>query len=81
MGKRNDYRIYKKNHYDLPKDVTSMFDLGFLGIEKEFPTEQPSFLPIKKEKDHELTEVQKEILQQKPFCSKKDSYRIHMPST
>jgi hypothetical protein len=36
-----------------------MFDLGFLGVEKDFP-EQRSSLPIKKEKDHELTEVQKE---------------------
>jgi hypothetical protein len=30
-----------------------------LGVEKDFP-EQKSSLPIKKEKDHELTEVQKE---------------------
>ena len=36
-----------------------MYDLGFLGVEKDFP-EQKSSLPIKKEKDHELTEVQKE---------------------
>jgi hypothetical protein len=36
-----------------------MLDLGFLGVEKDFP-EQKSSLPIKKEKDHELTEVQKE---------------------
>jgi hypothetical protein len=58
-GKRHDYRIYEKNHPDLPKDVICMYDLGFLGVEKDFP-EQKSFLPIKKEKDHELTEVQKE---------------------
>jgi hypothetical protein len=37
----------------------SMYDLGFLGVEKDFP-EQKSSLPIKKEKDHELTELQKE---------------------
>jgi hypothetical protein len=36
-----------------------MYDLGFFGVEKDFP-EQLSSLPIKKEKDHELTEVQKE---------------------
>jgi hypothetical protein len=58
-GRRHDYRIYKKNHPKLPKDVLSMYDLGFLGVEKDFP-EQKSSLPIKKEKDHELTEVQKE---------------------
>lgn len=58
-GRKHDYRIYKQNHPDLPKDVMSMYDLGFLGVEKDFP-EQKSLLPIKKEKDHELTEVQKE---------------------
>lgn len=58
-GRRHDYRIYKENRPDLPKNVTSMFDLGFLGVEKDYP-EQKSLLPIKKEKDHELTKVQKE---------------------
>jgi hypothetical protein len=58
-GRRHDYKVYKKNHPDLPKDVMSMYDLGFLGVEKDFP-EQKSLLPIKREKDHELTKVQKE---------------------
>lgn len=58
-GRRHDYRIYKKNHPKLHKDVMSMFDLGFLGVEKDFP-EQKSSLPIKKEKDYELTVQQKE---------------------
>jgi hypothetical protein len=40
----------------VPKDVLSLYDLGFLGVEKDFP-EQKSSLPIKKKKDHELTEV------------------------
>ena len=35
-----------------------MFDLGFLGVEKNFP-QQKSSLPIKKEKDCELTAGQK----------------------
>jgi hypothetical protein len=58
-GRKHDYKVYKKNHPKLPKDVLSMFDLGFLGVEKDFP-EQLSSLPIKKEKNYELTEVQKE---------------------
>lgn len=58
-GRKHDYKIYKKNHPKLPKNVTSMFDLGFLGVEKDYP-EQLSSLPIKKEKGCELTEVQKE---------------------
>jgi hypothetical protein len=36
-----------------------MFDLGFMGEEKDY-SEQLSSLPIKKEKDHELTVEQKE---------------------
>jgi hypothetical protein len=58
-GRRHDYKVYKKNHPKLSKDVLSLYDLGFLGVEKDFP-EQRSSLPIKKERDHELTEVQKE---------------------
>ena len=58
-GRKHDYKVYKKNHPDLPKEVMSMFDLGFLGVEKDFP-EQLSSLPIKKEKGCELTEVEKE---------------------
>jgi hypothetical protein len=38
-----------------------MFDIGFLGVEKDYPAaEQKSLLPIKKEKDHELTTKEKE---------------------
>ena len=37
IGKRHDYKIYKKNHPDIPKDIVNMFDLGFLGVEKEYP--------------------------------------------
>ena len=49
-----------------------MYDLGFLGVEKDFP-EQLSSLPIKKEKGCELTEVEKEY-NRESFC-KKDSDR------
>ncbi len=43
----------------MPEDVVILFDLGFLGVEKEFP-EQESSLPIKKEKECELNEAEKE---------------------
>lgn len=58
-GRKHDYKIYKKNHPDLPNEVISMFDLGFFGVEKDYP-EQRSSLPFKKEKDCELTVQQKE---------------------
>jgi len=36
-----------------------LFDLGFLGVQKDFP-EQKSSLPIKKEKDCELSSQEKD---------------------
>jgi len=59
IGQKHDYNIYKKNHPKLPKGVMSMFDLGFLRVEKDFP-EQKSSMPIKKEKNCELSSQQKE---------------------
>ena len=58
-GRKHDYNVYKKNHPELPKDVMTMFDLGFLGVKDDYP-EQKSSLPFKKEKDCELTVQQKE---------------------
>lgn len=58
-GHRHDYNIYKKNHPITPKDVLNVFDLGYLGIEKDFP-EQRSSLPYKKKKDRELSQEEKE---------------------
>jgi hypothetical protein len=58
-GRKHDYRIYKKNHPKLPKDILSMYDLGFLGVEKDFP-KQKSLLPVKREKDCNLTVEQKD---------------------
>ena len=58
IGKKHDYKIYKKNHPDIPKDVINVFDLGFLGVEKDYPKQRLS-LPIKKEKDCELSTYKK----------------------
>ncbi len=46
-GIMHDYNIYKKNHPVIPKYVLNVFDLGYLGVEKDFP-EQRSFLSYKK---------------------------------
>ena len=59
IGKNHDYNIYKKNHLDVPEDVESLFNLGFLGVKKDFP-EQKSSLPIKKEKGCELSSLEKD---------------------
>ena len=36
-GHRHDYNIYKENHPVTPKQVVNVFDLGYLGVEKDFP--------------------------------------------
>jgi hypothetical protein len=59
IGRKHDYKIYKKNHPKLPLDVLSLYDLGFLGVEREFP-KQLSSLPIKKEKGCELIKEERE---------------------
>jgi len=59
IGRKHDYNIYKKNYPELPKDITTMFDLGFLGVEKDYP-DLKSSLPIKKEKGHVLTVHERE---------------------
>ena len=49
-GRRHDYTIYKNNHPVTPKQVVSVVDLGYLGIEKDFP-ERLSSLPNRKKRN------------------------------
>jgi len=35
--RKHDYDIYKENYPLTPKEVVNVFDLGSLGIEKDFP--------------------------------------------
>ena len=59
-GKRHDYNVYKKNHPIIPKEVLNIFDLGYLGVEKDFP-EQLSALPYKKKRNQpEISDDEKE---------------------
>ena len=58
-GKRHDYDIYKKNHPITPKQVVNVFDLGYLGVEKDFP-DQISSLPNRKKRSLKLSQEEKE---------------------
>ena len=58
-GRNHDYRIYKTNRPKTPKDVENAFDLGFLGVEKDFP-EQISSLPFKSKRSKPLPVEEKE---------------------
>ncbi len=42
------YSIYKKNHPIMPKDVVNVYDLGYLGVEKDFPEQKSSHRTKKK---------------------------------
>ena len=54
------YSIYKNNHPVTPKQVVNVVDLGYLGVEKDFP-EQLSALPYKRKRNqHELSQEEKE---------------------
>jgi hypothetical protein len=61
-GKRHDYGIYKNNHPATPKDVANVFDLGYLGVEKDYPN-QISSLPKRKKRDVNLSIEEKEYNQ------------------
>ena len=53
-GKRHDYDVYKNNHPVTPKQVVNVIDLGYLGIENEFP-ERLSSIPQRKKRNLDLS--------------------------
>lgn len=59
-GSHHDYSIYKSKHPTLPEDLMVFYDLGYLGVEKDFP-KQTSVLPYKKKAGKELPDYQKEF--------------------
>ncbi len=59
-GRKHDYDVYKKNHpIVIPKEVVNVVDLGYLGVEKDFP-EQLSALPYKKKRNQFLSDDEKD---------------------
>lgn len=55
-GRRHDYYIYKKDRPVAPKYVVNVFDLGYLGVGKDFP-DQKSSLPNRKKRDQKETSI------------------------
>ncbi len=58
-GRRHDYNIYKRNPPVIPKEGVKVYDLRYLGVEKDFP-EQLSALPYKKKINRFLSDDEKE---------------------
>jgi len=46
-GSTHDYALYKHNHPKLPDEVTSKFDLGYVGVLKDYP-KLKAVLPFKR---------------------------------
>jgi hypothetical protein len=67
-GRKHDYDIYKKNHPVTPKEVVNVVDLGYLGVEKDFP-EQISALPSKRKRNQDLS--QEEIEYNRIYAKKR----------
>ena len=74
-GGRHDYDVYKKNHPVTPKEVVNVFDLGYLGIEKDFP-QQLSSLPNRKKRNLELS--QEEMESNKNHSKKRSDRTYHL---
>ena len=54
---------YKKNHPVTPKEVINVFDLGYLGVGKDFPDQKSSIPNRKKRSQKELAQEEKECNQ------------------
>jgi DDE superfamily endonuclease len=48
-GRKHDYNVYKNNHpIVIPKDILNVVDLGYLGVETDFPEQLSSHYHIKR---------------------------------
>jgi hypothetical protein len=55
-GRKHDYDIYKNNHPVTPKQVVNVIDLGYLGVETDFPEQLLSALPCKRKRNQILSQ-------------------------
>ena len=58
-GRIHDYEIFKNKHPTTPLQVENVFDLGYMGVQNDFPTVK-SVLPFRKNrKKGELSDEEK----------------------
>ncbi len=57
-GRKHDYSVYKDEHPVTPSQIENYFDLGYHGIENDFP-DVKVVLPVKKKRNIELTKKEK----------------------
>ena len=52
-GRKHDYELFKDTHPSVPPEVETDMDLGYQGVEKDFPSLKTK-LPVKRKKGKEL---------------------------
>jgi len=57
-GRKHDYDVFKNNHPITPTQVENVFDLGYMGVQNDFPTVK-YVLPIRKKRKSELSNEEK----------------------
>jgi hypothetical protein len=57
-GRKHDYDIFKNKHPTTPLQVENVFDLGYIGVQNDFPTVK-SVLPFRKKRKSELSDGEK----------------------
>jgi len=57
-GRIHDYEIFKNKHPTTPPQVENILDLGYMGVQNDFPTVK-SVLPVRKKRKSELTDGEK----------------------
>jgi hypothetical protein len=57
-GRKHDYDVYKYNHPTAPLQVENVFDLGYMGVQNDYPTVK-SVLPFRKKRKTELSKEEK----------------------
>ena len=73
--KQHDYSVYKDEHPVTPPLVKNYFDLGYHGIENDFPN-MKVVLTIKKKRNIELTQKEKRDTT-KDIVDKESNSRTH----
>ena len=70
--------IYKSNHPITPKDVVNVHDLRYLGVEKDFPTEQLLHYRIKRNKSKRIVTTRKRLQQTAIWIENRDREYHHL---
>ena len=57
-GRKHDYDVYKNNHSITPIQVENVFNLGYCGVQNDFPN-VTSVLPFRKKMNNDLSKEKK----------------------